>query len=75
MSKERKYKQGKVYKDINSLLKDLNDGKYVYWLDKVKHPSIIVNMTLRTIDLAIKYKRIKRAEINILNNRNNKNDR
>lgn len=75
MSKERKYKQGKPYKDIKSLLTDLNDKKYVYWIDKVKHPSIIINMTLRTIDYAIKRKMIIRAEINIPHNRKTKNDR
>jgi CRISPR/Cas system CMR-associated protein Cmr5 small subunit len=59
-----KYKIGLPYTDIKSLIQDLIDGKYVYYCNRPKHPSIIKNMTLQTILSFINSKMISKAEIN-----------
>jgi hypothetical protein len=58
---KKKYRVGKPYKSIYTLLKDLNNDKYVYWCNVVKHPSIIKNMRLDTVENSIKIGIIKKA--------------
>jgi len=61
---ENKYKKGKPYTDIQSLVNDLSKEKYVFFVNKPKHPSIMKNMTLKTIMLFIKSKMLCEADIN-----------
>lgn len=47
---KNKYRKGYTIFGMNDLLWDhLNKGRWVYLRDKVVHPSIILNMTLKTV--------------------------
>lgn len=59
-----KYKKGIEYDNIQELSNDLMSGKYVYWIDRPKHPSILQNMSLRTLLMALKSGMIYKAELN-----------
>jgi len=45
----RMYLRGATIRDIDLLLLFLNDGLWVYYRGRPKHPSIIYNMTLQTV--------------------------
>ena len=50
---KRKYRKGFSYHSYNELIWALEEGKWVYWGDKVMHPGFLIGMTLRTIMAAI----------------------
>ena len=60
----KKYRKGTKYKTVHSLFIDLEANKYVYWREKVKHPSIIGSMQLRTVMNAVINGVISKAILN-----------
>jgi len=51
---KKKYRKGYYYQSIGDLLNHLEQGRWVYWHDKVMHPGWIISMTLRTVAGAIR---------------------
>lgn len=59
---KRKYRRGHPIFSLDELLyKHLSKGRWVFWLDKVKHPSFIMHMTLNTVVRAIERRAISEA--------------
>lgn len=51
---KNKYRKGYSYYSIRDLLYHLEEGRWVYWHNKVMHPGWIISMTLRTVSGAIR---------------------
>ena len=58
---KNKYRKGWRYHSIGDLLLHLEQGRWVYWHNKVMHPSWIISMTLRTVAGAIRCRVISEA--------------
>lgn len=59
-----KYKQGDTIRSIYTLLDELNADRYVYLREIPKHPSVIISMTLRTIQIFLRGGSLKYALLN-----------
>ena len=55
---KNKYRKGYTYHSISDLLYHLEEGRWVYWDDRVLHPGFVISMTLRTVAGAIRSNRI-----------------
>ncbi len=51
---KNKYRKGYTYFSIGDLLHHLEQGRWVYWNNKVMHSGWIISMTLRTVSGAIR---------------------
>lgn len=58
------YRRGAEVADLAALEKAINDGRWLYWCNRVKHPQVIANMSLNTVRAALRYGRIFYAERN-----------
>lgn len=47
--KEKKFKPGKPFSNVHELIIWLNDGNWVFWHGKPKHPSVIANQQLQIL--------------------------
>ena len=64
MPRKRKYRQGDIIRTLAELEKELNAGRYVYLRDVPKHPSVIISMTLRTIQIFLRGDSLRYALLN-----------
>jgi len=62
--KPRKYRKGNVIDTIGELIPRLKAGEYVYYRDRLLHPTFILNMTFATVIGAAYGQRIFRAILN-----------
>ena len=48
------FKKGNQITSVDHLSSLLDQNKWIYWIDRPKHPSILLSMQLRTILKALK---------------------
>jgi hypothetical protein len=58
---KNKYRKGFLYHSISDLLYDLEQGRWIYWHNKVMHPGWVISMTLRTVAGAIRSQTLSEA--------------
>jgi hypothetical protein len=61
MAREKMYQKGEPYQNILYVITDIEAGKWIFWKDKPLHPSIIDNMALRVVRMAINTKILCRS--------------
>jgi hypothetical protein len=52
--KKKKFKKGEKIRTIGALVFYINAGRWIYLRGVPKHPSIVVSMTLRTVQKFLK---------------------
>ena len=58
---KNKYRKGYTIYGMDELMYCLTIGKWVYLRDKVVHPSVILNMTLKTVNGFMESRLIREA--------------
>ena len=68
--KTSKFCKGKLVVSINQLCRLIDNNEWVYLIDRPKHPTIIANMTLRTVRGFLNHKMLWKAIKNENSNSN-----
>jgi len=64
MSRKLKFKPGKAIRTINEFDKWTDNGGWIYWFGRPKHPSILANQQHNALRNFIKCGYLKKAVLN-----------
>lgn len=62
--RRRVFQRGEPLQTMAELCAALDGGRWLYWVVTPRHPEIFKSMTWRTLQIAVKHKRIFYAVVN-----------